>query len=59
MKNKLTKIIAVVTILFAVSGCTDNFINERTAPYTIDSETFFNSETDYYNALIGAYDLLQ
>ena len=59
MKNKLTKIIAVVAILFAVSGCTDNFINERTAPYTIDSETFFNSETDYYNALIGAYDLLQ
>ena len=59
MKNKLSNIIVVFTILFAVSGCTDNFITDRTAPYTIDSETFFNSETDYYNALIGAYDLLQ
>lgn len=27
--------------------------------YTIDSENFFNSEDDYYKALIGAYDLLQ
>jgi hypothetical protein len=58
MKNKLTNIIAVFTILFAVSGCTDNFI-ERPIPYSIDSENFFNSEDDYYNALIGAYDLLQ
>ncbi|MFT7049854.1 MAG: hypothetical protein ACJAZK_000443 [Psychroserpens sp.] len=58
MKNKLTNIIAVFTILFAVSGCTDDFI-ERPIPYSIDSENFFNSETDYYNALVGAYDLLQ
>nr|WP_321228004.1 RagB/SusD family nutrient uptake outer membrane protein [uncultured Psychroserpens sp.] len=58
MKNKLTNIIAVFTILFAVSGCTDDFI-ERPIPYSIDSESYFNSEDDYYNALIGAYDLLQ
>ncbi|WP_047545768.1 RagB/SusD family nutrient uptake outer membrane protein [Psychroserpens sp. Hel_I_66] len=58
MKNKLTNIIAVFTILFAVSGCTDDFI-ERPIPYSIDSESYFNSEEEYYNALIGAYDLLQ
>ena len=27
--------------------------------YQIDSENYFNSEADYYQALIGAYDLLQ
>jgi hypothetical protein len=58
MKNKLTNIIAAFTMLFAVSGCTDDFI-ERPIPFSINSETFFNSETDYYNALVGAYDLLQ
>jgi len=58
MKNKLTNIIAVFTILFTVSGCTDDFI-ERPIPYSIDSESFFNSETDYYNALVASYDLLQ
>nr|WP_321222596.1 RagB/SusD family nutrient uptake outer membrane protein [uncultured Psychroserpens sp.] len=58
MKNKLINIIAVFTILFAVSGCTDDFI-ERPIPYSIDSENYFNSEDDYYNALVGAYDLLQ
>ena len=58
MKNKISNIIVAFTILFSVSGCTDDFI-ERPVLYSIDSETFFNSETDYYNALVGAYDLLQ
>jgi hypothetical protein len=58
MKNKLTHIILVFSILLGMSGCTDDFI-DRPIPYSIDSENFFNSEADYYNALIGAYDLLQ
>jgi hypothetical protein len=58
MKNKLTHIILVFSILLGMSGCTDDFI-DRPIPYSIDSESFFNSEADYYNALIGAYDLLQ
>ena len=27
--------------------------------YAEDSESFFNSEADYYNALVAAYDPLQ
>ena len=40
------------------SACTDEFV-DRDPVFTIDSENYFNSEADYYNALIGAYDLLQ
>jgi hypothetical protein len=58
MKNKITNIIVAFTILFSVLGCTDDFI-DRPVLYSIDSETYFNSEIDYYNALVGAYDLLQ
>ena len=32
---------------------------EVNPPYQVNSETFFNSEDDYQQALIGAYDLLQ
>ena len=39
-------------------GCSDEFLDE-TKEFSIDSENFFNSEDDYYRALIGAYDLLQ
>ncbi|TXD81971.1 RagB/SusD family nutrient uptake outer membrane protein [Subsaximicrobium wynnwilliamsii] len=58
MKNKLTYSFIVVFTIFGLSGCTDDFV-ERTPVYSIDSENYFNSESDYYNALIGAYDLLQ
>jgi len=49
-------------ILFAVSSavvvsCSDEFV-DRKAPYSIDSENYFNSESDYNQALIGAYDML-
>ncbi|MEM7571255.1 MAG: RagB/SusD family nutrient uptake outer membrane protein [Bacteroidota bacterium] len=40
------------------TACTDEFV-DRDPVFTIDSENYFNSEADYYNALIGAYDLLQ
>lgn len=44
--------------LTLITACTDEFV-ERDPEYTIDSENYFNSEDDYYNALIAAYDLLQ
>jgi hypothetical protein len=39
-------------------SCSDNFI-ERDIEYSIDSENFFNSKSDYDKALIAAYDMLQ
>lgn len=58
MKNKA--IIAIITLgfLFNTTSCSDDFI-ERDPVYSIDSENYFNSEADYYNALVATYDLLQ
>jgi hypothetical protein len=58
MKNKA--IIAIITLgfLFNTTSCSDDFI-ERAPVYSIDSENYFNSEADYYNALVATYDLLQ
>ena len=39
-------------------SCSDNFI-ERDIEYSIDSENFFNSKSDYDKALIATYDMLQ
>jgi len=39
-------------------SCSDEFVKTK-PPYSIDSENYFNSEEDYNNALIAAYDLLQ
>jgi len=44
------------TTLFV--ACTDSFV-DREPVYSIDSENYFNSEDDYYKALIAAYDMLQ
>ena len=41
-----------------IYSCTDQFLDEE-ENYIIDSEGYFNSEDDYYLALVGAYDLLQ
>jgi tetratricopeptide (TPR) repeat protein len=54
--------IHLVTVL-AVMGlfcysCSDDFV-KISPEYSIDSENYFNSEEDYYNALIAAYDMLQ
>ena len=57
MKKYSLKTLLLVCAAFAVS-CSDEFVNEE-APYVIDSENYFNTETDYNDALIGAYDLLQ
>lgn len=58
---KYKKIIVAVTALIGFAfytSCSDNFLDE-VEEYNIDSENFFNSENDYNQALIGAYDILQ
>ncbi|WP_445722229.1 RagB/SusD family nutrient uptake outer membrane protein [Flavobacterium sp.] len=59
MKKYILKstLILMLFTLICIS-CTDSFV-EREPVYAIDSENYFNSEDDYYNALVGAYDLLQ
>lgn len=46
-------LLSIITIL----SCTDDFV-DREVQYSIDSENYFNSEQDYKDALVGAYDLL-
>ncbi len=61
MKNLLYKTIMILGFIgffITINSCTDNFVQEP-PEYSIDSENYFNSEDDYYKALIGAYDLLQ
>lgn len=50
----------VITLAISASmliGCSDDFVDVDSLDE--NSETFFNSEQDYQDALIGAYDLLQ
>lgn len=49
---------ALFTVMLAATSCTDDFV-EISPEYSIDSENYFNSEEDYFNALIAAYDMLQ
>jgi hypothetical protein len=61
MKNKIANKIAltlIVVLSVGVFSCSDDFV-EISPEYSIDSENYFNSEDDYYNALVSAYDLLQ
>jgi large-conductance mechanosensitive channel len=39
------------------TSCSDDFV-DRPVQYSIDSENYFNSKSDYENALIATYDLL-
>lgn len=55
--NKLT-ILGILAMFVLTNSCTDEFV-QISPEYSIDSENYFNSESDYYQALIGAYDLLQ
>ncbi|GIZ10529.1 RagB/SusD family nutrient uptake outer membrane protein [Flavobacterium sp. UMI-01] len=53
--------IAMISVAFVsmlTVSCSDEFV-ERDPVYSIDSENYFNSKTDYENALIAAYDPLQ
>ena len=61
MKNinkKISISIIIIASLFTINGCSDEYL-ENTKVYAEDSESFFNSEADYYNALVAAYDPLQ
>lgn len=59
MKKILYRILFPVIIITVFSySCSDGFV-EIAPQYSIDSENYFNSENDYYNALIGVYDMLQ
>lgn len=53
--NKIIQI-GLASILMLTSY---NCQMDNEADYLVDSENYFNSETDYYRALVGAYDLLQ
>lgn len=55
MKNLKIKFL-LLSLIF-VSSCSDDFVNVDSED--ANSEDFFNSEEDYKNALIAAYDMLQ
>ena len=59
MKKYLFITLIVTTIFSTVAvSCSDDFV-DRPIEYSIDSENYFNSKSDYDNALIATYDLLQ
>jgi hypothetical protein len=55
MKN--LKITYIFLALFVMASCSDDFVD--VASNNENSEDYFNSEQDYQDALISAYDLLQ
>ena len=55
MKNY--KYILFVFALLAMYSCSEDYVDVVSEDQ--NSENFFNSEEDYNNALVGAYDLLQ
>ena len=57
-KYILITIAAIAIFSTTIISCSDEFVN-RDPVYSVGSENYFNSKTDYYNALTGAYDLLQ
>ncbi len=58
MKNKSIITLFALGLLFNTVSCSDDF-TEITPPYSINSDNYFNSEQEYYNALVAAYDMLQ
>ena len=57
MKTHTIKSIVYAVVLLLLWACSDDFV--EVASEDQNSEDFFNSEEDYQNALIAAYDLLQ
>lgn len=53
-----TVIVLGTLITFGFYSCQDSYLEELNT-YSIDSENYFNSEAEYYNALVASYDLLQ
>ena len=56
MKNFNNTFVIVFSILLLTISCNDDFVYVESND--INSEAYFNSEEDYFDALIGAYDLL-
>ena len=56
--QKFKLAIIFVTGLVMLNACSDDYLDNANI-YAIDSESYFNSEADYYNALVAAYDPLQ
>lgn len=54
----MKKIYFAFLILLIATSCKDDFVDVA-PPFSINSESFFESEEDYHLALVGAYDLLQ
>lgn len=58
MKKYIIKSSVIVALsLLITTSCSDEFVDVDPV-YSLDSENYFNSESDYNNALIGAYDML-
>ena len=58
MKKYIFITIASIAVFATTTiSCSDDFV-DRPVQYSIDSENYFNSKTEYESALIGAYDLL-
>jgi len=55
---KTHKIYLSLFIISLFISCSDDYVREE-PPFAVTSGTFFESETDFNNALIGAYDLTQ
>lgn len=59
MKKYLVTTIITLTLFSTISiSCSDEFVSPK-PEYSIDSENYFNSKSDYDEALVAAYDLLQ
>lgn len=56
-KINIKTIIPFILIITLQISCSDDFIDVNSEAE--NSEDYFNTEEDYYNALVGAYDLLQ
>ena len=54
----IQKAIYLCMVLLVFSSCSDEYIDNAKV-IAIDSESFFNSEAEYYQALVSAYDPLQ
>ena len=58
MKKYIIKSSVILALsLLITTSCSDEFVDVDPV-YSLDSENYFNSESDYNNALIGAYDML-
>ena len=56
MKNLKNSTVIVLIALFSITSCDDDFVYVNSQD--VNSEDYFNSEEEYFNALVGAYDLL-